>query len=374
MGDDGPVDEMTNLGEPGPGPTFRPRPRPRRRWPVVVAGLAVAGVVVLGVVGAWVWTKANPSGPNDPVAFAIPAGATTIQVAEQLAAAGVVSDATVFRYWVRFKGAGPFEAGRYEGLTTNQSMSAVIDVLNNGPAPPETVLITIPEGLWLTEIRQRVLDTFPEMTPEGWDAAMETVTSRYQPAGANLEGLLFPATYEVVVEDQADPVKLVTQMVATFEQVADEIGLDAGVAGLTPIAGRTITPYEAITLASMIEGETAIAEERPKVAQVMFNRLLEGMRLDIDATVIYALGRRTPSLTYDDLQVDSPWNTRRFAGIPPSPIGAPGRAALAAAVAPQPGPWLYYVLVDPAGYHLFTDDYNEFLAAADDARRRGVFE
>jgi UPF0755 protein len=372
MGDDGPVDAMTDPRGPGPGPTFRPRPR--RRWPLVVGVVVAVVVVVFGVIGAWAWGKANPSGPNDPVTFVIPAGATTTDVAERLAEAGVVSDATVFRYWVRLTGAGPFEAGRYEGLTTNQSMSSVIDVLDAGPAPPETVFISIPEGLWLTEIRQRVLDTFPEMTPEAWDAAIDTVTSRYQPQGASLEGLLFPATYEVLVEDQDDPVKLVTQMVATFEQVADEVGLDAGAAALASVAGRTITPYEAITIASLIEGETAIAEERSKVAQVVYNRLLEGMRLDIDATVIYALGRRTSSLTYDDLQVDSPGNTRRFPGIPPSPIGAPGRASLAAAVAPQSGPWLYYVLVDPDGYHLFTDDYNEFLAAADDARRRGVFE
>jgi UPF0755 protein len=355
-----------------PGPTFRPRRR--RRWPVVVAiAVAVVALVLVGG-GLWLSGKVNPSGPKEPVTFAIPAGTTTTGVADLLADAGVVSDASVFRYWVRLRGAGPFEAGRYEGLTTNQSMSSVIDVLAAGPAPPETVFITIPEGLWLTEIRQRVLDAFPLMTPESWDAAMDTVQSRYQQDGGTLEGLLFPATYEVLVEDQDDTEKLVRQMVTTFHAVADEVGLDAGVAGLEAVAGRPISAYEAITLASLIEGETAVAAERPKVAQVMYNRLLEGMRLDIDATVIYALGRRTQVLTFDDLQVDSPWNTRRFAGIPPSPIGAPGRASLTGVLNPEPGPWLYYVLVDTDGNHFFTDDYQEFLAAAEDSRRRGVFE
>jgi UPF0755 protein len=377
IGDDGPMDptDPPNAGSAtGPGPTFRPRPRRRRRWVPLVGVLAAVVAVVLVVSGVWVWRTMNPSGPKDAVEFTIPVGATTTDVSERLVAAGVVSDAAMFRTLVRVRGGGPFEAGRYEGLTTNQSMSSAIDVLADGPAPPKTVFLTIPEGLWLPEIRQRALDAFPEMTPEAWDQAVATVTSRYQPAGATLEGLLFPATYEVLVEDQGDATKLVRQMVDTFERVADEVGLDAGVAALSAAAGQAITPYEAITIASLIEGETAIDEERPKVAQVVANRLVEGMRLDIDATVIYALGRRTPTLTFDDLQVDSPWNTRRFGGIPPSPIGAPGRAALAAAVAPEPGPWLYYVLVDPAGYHLFTDDYQEFLAAAEDARRRGVFE
>ena len=365
---------LPGVGEsPVPGPTFRPSPRRSRLLPVV-GGLVALVVVVLAGSGLWVRSQLNPGGPNEPVDFVIAQGATTADVAEQLAEAGVVGNATAFRAYLRVRGGASFEAGRYSGLTTNQPVDQVLDVLNAGPAPPEVARVTIPEGLWLSEIRQRVLDTFPEMTADDWDAAVATVTSRYQPPGSSLEGLLFPATYEVAIDDRADARKLVEQMVATFEAVADDIGLADATARIAAATGLDLTPYEVITLASMIESESRVETERPQVARVMYNRLNEGMRLDIDATVVYALGERTEVLTVSDLAIDSPWNTRRFGGIPPSPISAPGRTALESALNPASGPWLYYVLVDQDGNHFFTDDYDEFLAVAEDSRQRGVFQ
>ncbi len=359
----------------GPGPTFRDTGSGRRtrRWPLVLVAVIVVGALAVAAGGLWVRGQLDPSGPNDPVAFVIPAGATTAQVATLLAESGVVVNADAFRLFLRVKGADPFEAGAYQGLTTNQAAGSVLDVLAGGPAPPEVARITIPEGLWLDEIGDRVLAAFPEMSRADWDQALATVRSSYQPDGATLEGLLFPATYEVALEDRPDATRLVQQMVDTFDIVAAELDLGNATAILEASTGLQLTPYEVITVASMIEAETRVEAERPQVARVIYNRLIEGMRLDIDATVLFAIGRRTDALTVTDLDTVSPWNTRRSPGIPPSPIAAPGRTALAAALAPTDGNWLYYVLIDQAGDHFFTNDYNEFLAVAEDSRQRGVF-
>lgn len=354
------------------GPTFRPTVR-RRRWPMVLGVLLIVGIVAVAAGGMWVRGQLDPSGPNEPVGFAIPVGATTSQVATLLADAGVVVNADAFRMFLRIKGAEPFEAGMYEGLTTNQAAGSVLEVLAGGPAPPQVDTITIPEGLWLDEIGDRVLAAFPEMQRSDWDAALVTVRSAYQPESATLEGLLFPATYEVAVEDRGDATKLVQQMVGAFDAVAAEIGLDDATATIRSATGLELTPYEVITVASMIEAEVSVESERPQVARVIYNRLIEGMRLDIDATVLYAIGRRTDEITVTDLDTDSPWNTRRSPGIPPSPIAAPGRNSLAAALNPDDGNWLYYVLIDPSGDQFFTNDYDEFLTVAEDSRQRGVF-
>ncbi len=361
------------MTEPSPPvrPSFRRR---RRRWPWVVVGLVVLAALAVGGVLGWARSQLNPGGVQEPVAFEILPGATTAQVTEQLVSAGVVRNQTVFSLYLRLKGSPIFDAGEYDALTTNQAADDVLAVLERGPLAPVGLFITIPEGLWLTEIRDRVLDRFPEMTPDGWDLAMSTVRSAYQPQDAPLEGFLFPATYEVALEDAADTTKLVEQMVAAFDAVADEVGLEEATATVAAVTGLTLTPYEVLTVASMVEAETRVDSERPQVARVIYNRLTEGMRLDIDATTLYALGRRTDALTVDDLASPSPWNTRASAGIPPTPINSPGRSSMAAALNPADGDWLYYVLVDPSGAHFFTVDYDEFLAKADDARVRGVFK
>lgn len=346
----------------------------RRRVVAVLGAVVVLGVLGAGAIGWWVDAQLNPSGANEPVDFTIPAGSTTSGVVDLLADAGIIGNATLFRVWLRSQGNPSFDAGTYTGLVTNQAAGDVVDVLSGGPAPPEVARITIPEGLWLSEIRSRVLDTFPDMDPSDWDAAVTEVRSRYQPEGATLEGLLYPATYDVALDDRDDARKLVEQMVTAFDASADELGLSDATQRIRSQTGLELTPYEVLTLASMIESETRVESERPQVARVMYNRLIEGMRLDIDATVVFALGERTEVLTVTDLNVDSPFNTRRFAGIPPSPISAPGRSAVAAALNPVDGPWLFYVLVDPAGDHFFTDDYDEFLVVAEDSRRRGVFQ
>lgn len=356
-----------------------------RRFATVGIVLGILVVLLLGAGFVWVRDRLEPPGPKDPVELTIPPDATTAQIAGLLEDEAVISDATIFRYYVKWQNAGPFQAGDYDGLTTNQAMGAVVDRLDTGPLPPDTTQIIIPEGLWLSDVRGNVLAAFPEMDGAELDAVLATARSRYQPAApfdgtrALLEGLLFPAGYEVGDDDRADEAKLIQQMIDTFDRTSDEVGIGDAPNRLSGQVGDvTITPYEAIIVASLIEEEAGTEADKPKIARVVYNRLLRGMSLGIDATVIYAKGEHTDSLTQSDLAIDSPYNTRQVAGLPPSPIAMPSRSSLEAALNPSTedgsDQWLYYVLADADGNHFFTGDYDEFLNKAEEGRQAGLFE
>jgi UPF0755 protein len=345
----------------------------RALW--IVGGAAAAVLVVLVLAGVWTYRQINPGDPGAAVSVTIPVGATVADTAGILEDQGVITSSFVFEYYARWRNLSGVDAGVYPGLRENSSMGDVVDVLEAGPAPLPVTQLVIPEGLWLTDITARILETFPQMDEGELDAALGTVRSRYQPADVtSLEGFLYPATYQVEQGDEADEEKLVRQMVDTFDRTADEIGLGDATERLAGAAGDvTVSPFDALIVASLIEEEARLPEERPQIARVIYNRLAEGMTLGIDASVLYAIGEQKEDITRSELDVDSPYNTRRYAGLPPGPIASPGRSSLEAALAPADGPWLYYVLTDESGAHYFTDDYEDFLAASDDARARGVF-
>ena len=356
-----------------------------RRAATVGIVLVVLLFVAIGAGGLWIRGKLDPSGPKEAVPFSIPQEATTAQIASSLEDEGIISDATIFRYYVRFRDAGPFQAGAYEGLTTNQSMGAVIDALEGGPLPPSTSQVVVPEGLWIVDIKAQLLEEFPEMSPEDLDAALATLRSRYMPDVPRegtiqpLEGLLFPAGYEVLDADRGDEAKLLQQMIDAFDRTADELDVAGAPGRLAPFLGEAeLTPYDVIVVASLIEEEAGTSADKPRIARVIYNRMLRGMRLEIDATVNYAIQDHKETLTQSDLAVDSPFNTRRFSGLPPTPIAAPGRESLEAALNPSEedgaGSWLYYVLADAEGNHFFTGDYDEFLRVGQESRDAGLFE
>lgn len=171
---------------------------------------------------------------------------------------------------------------------------------------------------------------------------------------ASLEGFLFPATYVITPATTAQ--ELVDMQLAAYRD--HTAGIDYRYA-----AARNLTRYDVLVLASMIEREVAVPSERPIVASVMYNRLKAGMRLDIDATVQYALGSWKPQLTAADLRIDSPYNTRRFPGLPPGPISNPGADSIRAAAHPARTRYLYYVARnDGTGRHYFASTAAQFAA------------
>jgi UPF0755 protein len=329
----------------------------------------VVGVLAAGVGAVWVQRRLDPpGGPGQRVSVVVPRGATTADVAARLADQGVITDARIFRYYLRVRGGGEFQAGTYR-LRQNSSMGDARAALDEGPRLAFTD-ITVPEGKWVSDVAD-IVARVPgfEATSFNEEVASGTVRSLYQPQeqpGAinKLEGLLFPDTYRI--DQNEDEQAVLARMVATLDKTATELGYADAAARV----GRQ--PYEVLIVASLVEAEAKVDEDRPKIARVIYNRLAQGMTLGIDATVYYALQRRGGSLTRSDLKVDSPYNTRVHPGLPPTPIGLPGRASLAAAINPEPGPWLYYVLADEQGHHAFSETYAEFQRDVAAARAKGL--
>jgi UPF0755 protein len=304
-----------------------------------------------------------PGGPGSEVAFTIPEGATTGGIAQLLAGEGIIANAQIFEFYVRANGGPTFQAGDYL-LRERMAMGDVVDVLEDGPTTVVTGRVTVPEGLWLREIAE-VVGRNDEFSEEAFRRAMDSglVRSAYQPDDKPLEGLLFPETYSL--DGREDEVELLRRMVTSFDATLARLGYEQAPERVG------LTPYETVIVASLIEAEAKTDEERPRISRVIHNRLEQGMTLGIDATFYYALDRRGGSLLQSELEMDSPYNTRQRTGLVPTPIGAPGEASLAAAIAPEPGPWLYYVLQDPQT-HAFSESYEEFLANVRRAREEGL--
>lgn len=344
----------------------QPRRGRGRRVAAALAVLLLVLVLAAGAVVFYINGRVNPSGgPGEEVALTIPNGSTPSDIGDLLDAEGIISDARIWDVYLRVQGAEPFLAGDYT-FRRNSAMGDAVAVLEGGPALADFANVTIPEGLTIGEVVTAVVESgavdgarFFELVASG------TYRSRFQPPEvATLEGLLFPETYRLE-EGEGEEV-LLERMIATLDDVATELGYDDALAR----TGRS--PYEVLVIASLIEAEAKVDEDRARISQVIYNRLAEPMTLGIDATVYYALGRRGGALTESDLAFDSPYNTRVVAGLPPTPIALPGRASLEAALNPEPGPWLYYVLSDASGLHAFSEGYDEFLANVQAAREKGL--
>lgn len=345
------------------------------RWALLIGVPLIVVAVCIAAAGFWVKGKIDPGSPGEEVAFSIAKGATTSQIATSLAEKKIVSSATVFEWYVKWKGGDPFQAGKYEGLRVNSPMGEVVDILKAGPPPPTTVSFLVREGLWLSEFKKLTLEKFPTMDPAALDAALTNTHPSLQPAGStNIEGFLFPATYEIAQQDVGNAQKLIDQMTAAFDRVSKAEGLPDATAKLKGVAGtKSISPYEALIVASLVESEAKVDEDRAKIARVIYNRLAVGETLGIDASVLYAIQKRKTNLTNTDLKVDSPYNTRLKKGLPPTPINSPGQDSINAALNPAPGDWLFYVLTDKDGRHYFTNNLSDFNRAVADAKARGIF-
>lgn len=340
-------------GQPGPAPE-RYDEGYGRRWPfVLLAGVVAFLVLAVGAI-IWVQRQVNPPGPTGAeVRITVDRGMSTAEIGTLLQDEGVIANADVFKFYLRLTGGGSIEAGDYV-LRKGSDLSDVRQVLQGGAARAVEQRLTIPEGLTLPEVA-KVVGELPGRSAERFMAAAEagSVRSQYQPPEVkSLEGLILPETYFVAEGD--DEVKILRKLVDAFDQLAAKLDLSGAASRFG------ITPYQAVIVASLIEREARVDEDRGKVARVIYNRLERKMQLQIDATVLYALKRPQESVSFKDREVDSPYNTYRIPGLPPGPIANPGRKSLEATVAPTPGNWIYYVLTDPSGRHSFTADDREF--------------
>ncbi|MGY6502308.1 MAG: endolytic transglycosylase MltG [Acidimicrobiales bacterium] len=345
----------------------------RRAFYVVATFVIIVALIVAGT-AVWIQRQINPpGGPGDAQTVIVPSGSTTDDIVNLLADEGIVSNPTVFRYYLRWRGEGPFQAGEYT-LVQNSAFDDVITTLAAGPAAERFERFTVPEGLTLDEIAERLDDQIEGFDADEVPSALIRMESRWRPEDVDSwEGLLFPDTYEYRATE--DTLSILQRMNRQFDTVATEVLFDPAI-NLDPNTLQYTGPsaYEYVIIASMIEKEARLPEEHALMSRVIHNRLALGMTLGIDATVIYARGpERTGPITDADLAIDSPYNTRLNPGLPPTPIATPSRSALEAARNPADGPWLYYVLADADGSHFFTDDYNEFLRVRDESRAAGLF-
>jgi UPF0755 protein len=339
----------------------RLRKRRRRRGVLVMGALlALVGLVVFQ---ALQWSaarerKAVP--PGQEVTITVASGQGSVEIGRTLREAGVVDSVNRFRDVAEERGLDSLlKPGTYK-LETGMSVDAVLDILARGPSTG--VPLTIPEGFTVAQITEKLAAT-DQFTKEEVDKALKSkdLIVPFRPKGVtSLEGLLFPDTYGIEEDDTA--VAVLQDMLDQLEVVLSRHRLSTAPQGLNP--------YQVLIVASIIEREAKVDVDRPKIAAVIYNRLAAGKRLEIDATVEYAVGHA--ELTAADLRSSSPYNTYTSDGLPPTPIAAPGEAAIEAALQPADGDWIYYVLATKEGEHAFTNSYQEFLRLKKQAKAKGL--
>jgi UPF0755 protein len=342
---------------------------------VLVALVVLLGGFYVALTEGVSWVADQFQGPEDypgpgtgSVEFTVNEGDTVAQIGRNLKAEGVTLSVQAF---IDAAAGEPDSSGIQVGAYELQKEMKAADALEVLIDPANLIgfpTVTIPEGLRLTEIVATLAENtdFPE---QAWNRALQQPDRIGLPdyAEGNAEGYLFPATYEV--KPGMKPVRILKMMVDRWRQAADEAGLEERAAEL----GKT--PGELMIIASLVEAEGR-GDDMPKIARVIYNRL-DGPgdkggtngTLGIDASIAYGLGLSPGSteLTPEQLAEDTPYNTRINAGLPPTPIEAPGDDAIAAAANPAEGDWYYYVTVDLAtGETKFYEDYDGFLEGRDE--------
>jgi peptidoglycan lytic transglycosylase G len=335
------------------------RKRRARGLLVMLLLLAVAGGVVFQAL-KWSAGREQKIPAGQAVTITISSGQGSVEIGRSLREAGVVDSVNRFRDVAEERGLdGILKPGTYK-LITGMSIDAVLDILAKGPSTG--VPFTIPEGFTVARIVEEIAKTrkFSKKELEKALKSKELITLHRPKTVTSLEGMLFPDTYGIEPDDTA--VSVLQDMLDQLEIVLSGYELSA--------APEKLTPYQMLIVASMVEREAKVDADRPKIAAVIYNRLRNKRPLQIDATVEYAVGHKR--LTTADLKSRSPYNTYVHVGLPPTPIAAPGEAAIRAAMQPADGDWMYYVLASERGDHAFTASYEEFLRLKDQAKAKGL--
>jgi UPF0755 protein len=342
-------------------PSLRPL-----RW---VAGLIliamIVGVVVLGFTALGAVHQINPKGePGEQVNITVEKGMDLDALAKRLQEAGVIEKTGTFKQYTDFKGGVAVQPGFFT-IRKNESFDKIIAILQT---PPELTYdkVTFPEGITLEQVAKRLHDKIPRLSAEKFleVARSGTVKSTLAPDGTtNLEGLLFPDTYLIAANE--DETKVLKRMVDLMDRIAGKERVDT-----------KAVPYDIIKLASLIEREAKSEGDRAKISRVIWNRLNSKLKLDIDATLLYGTPGEQTQVTDEMKAADNPYNSYKFGGLPPTPIAMPSRASLHAAMVPYEGndgaKWLYYVVADAAGNHVFANTLTEHNGNVAKARAAGL--
>lgn len=327
---------------------------PKRRS---VARSARRLIVAAAVIVAIVMLACRGSGTGQ-VRVIVPRGATLRVAAESLAKAGVVQNATAFRLYGMLRGSDrSIRAGTYV-FKRGLSWGEVLDDLRGGKGLEHA--ITIPEGWSLIQIVPQLARVL-EVPVDSVQAAVRDTALLHalDIPTPTLEGYLFPDTY--VFPDGTTARTAIRVMVDRFQRVWQPEWNDR-------VQALAMSRHDVMALASIVEKEARLPEERPVIAAVYLNRLKRGMLLQADPTVQYALGKHVARVFYKDLEVASPYNTYKHTGLPPGPIASPGKPSIVAALNPANVPYTYFV-AHPDGHHEFTTNYAAHAVAVRSARR-----
>ncbi|MGH2717940.1 MAG: endolytic transglycosylase MltG [Actinomycetota bacterium] len=321
---------------------------------IVVLALGFASFTFLSYHHA---TQGSSNGST--VNLTVAQGASLSGLEPQLQHAGVIGSTTDFKLWLRISGSSgkvsSLQQGSYS-LRKSMPYADIISTLAKGPSISYEKL-TIPEGLTVTETAAKV-GSETHIQAADFQAAATVATAQptiLPPGNPSLEGFLYPQTY--FVDPHEDAAQLVQEMVAQFQTETASVNWS--------LAPQKVTPYQVLTIASLIQNEAKVTSDGPNIASVIYNRLAQHVPLGIDATVYYALDLPfTTPLTQSDLAFASPYNTRVEAGVPPTPISSPDLDYINAALHPAQTNYLYYVLGPDCVHNQFFSSYTAFQQAA----------
>lgn len=283
-------------------------------------------------------------------------GMNLTQISSLLEEKAIVDNGLFFKVYAEEKGLEKkLIPGKYN-LKTGSEYDDVLKVITSGPLVV-TFKLAIPEGFMLKQVSERINGELPFIAKNDLEEAMKVENYSYdflkdnnQPV-QSLEGFLFPKTYEVIAQYTAKNV---------IEMFLSQYQLETSNLDYSAAADNNLTPYDILKIASMIEREAYLPEERPLISAVIHNRLKINMALGIDATLIYFLDKWDNPLTESDLKTDTPYNTRLYTGLPPTPICNPGLDSIKAALNPADADYLYYVVTDPVNHkHTFSKTLKE---------------
>ncbi|MCT6816138.1 MAG: endolytic transglycosylase MltG [Lysinibacillus fusiformis] len=338
----------------------------------IVAIVAIVFVLVIGIVGLFGYNYVKGAlKPLDPdatkaIAVEVPIGSSLSSISTLLEKKGVIKDARVFKYYAKFKNESQFQAGNYD-LTQAMTFDELIESLKTGKVYRKPVFtMTIPEGLTIEQIGKVIEKKTPYTQKEFMDLVKSDTFVQQMMANYpelvtdavladniryDLEGYLYPATYSYY-EEKPSLEAIVEEMIGAMNNVVKNYS--------DVLVEKQMSVHQLLTFASLLEEEATAQTDRETIASVFYNRIDEGMPLQTDPTVLYALGDHKDRVLYEDLEVDNAYNTYKNKGLPPGPIAGAGKTSIEATLNPSQTDYFYF-LADKEGVNHFSKTYDEHL-------------